>query len=109
MVVGIGRMFAGIRGGMVIAAGTTRYRFIKFIIADGLGGDRQRWLFHVHRIYWFGNNAEKMPRADLLLSECGFCFAAAVAVAVESRSLFIWRRMKETDEDFGRPEAVEGI
>jgi membrane protein DedA with SNARE-associated domain len=35
-VVGIGRMFAGIRGAMVVAAGTIRYNFAKFVIADGL-------------------------------------------------------------------------
>jgi membrane protein DedA with SNARE-associated domain len=35
-VVAVGRLFAGIRGAMVIAAGTLRYNFIKFIIADGL-------------------------------------------------------------------------
>ncbi len=35
-VVAIGRLFAGIRGAMVIAAGTIRFSFIKFFIADGL-------------------------------------------------------------------------
>jgi membrane protein DedA with SNARE-associated domain len=35
-IVAVGRLFAGIRGAMVIAAGATRYNFIKFIIADGL-------------------------------------------------------------------------
>jgi membrane protein DedA with SNARE-associated domain len=36
-VVGIGRMVAGVRGAMVVAAGAIRYRFDKFILADGLG------------------------------------------------------------------------
>lgn len=35
-VVAIGRLFAGIRGAMVVAAGTIRYSFLKFVIADGL-------------------------------------------------------------------------
>lgn len=35
-VVAIGRLFAGIRGAMVVAAGTIRYNFVKFIIADSL-------------------------------------------------------------------------
>jgi membrane protein DedA with SNARE-associated domain len=35
-VVGVGRLFAGIRGAMVVAAGTIRFNFLKFIIADGL-------------------------------------------------------------------------
>jgi len=35
-VVGFGRMVAGIRGAMVVAAGATRFNFWKFVIADGL-------------------------------------------------------------------------
>ena len=35
-VVAVGRLFAGIRGVMVVTAGTIRFNFIKFIIADGL-------------------------------------------------------------------------
>jgi membrane protein DedA with SNARE-associated domain len=35
-VVGFGRMFAGIRGAMVIAAGTIRFNIVRFLIADGL-------------------------------------------------------------------------
>jgi membrane protein DedA with SNARE-associated domain len=35
-VVAIGRLFAGIRGAMVVAAGTIRFSFLKFLIADGL-------------------------------------------------------------------------
>ncbi len=35
-VVAIGRLFAGIRGAMVVTAGTLRYSLVKFIIADGI-------------------------------------------------------------------------
>ncbi|HWE95018.1 MAG TPA: DedA family protein [Tepidisphaeraceae bacterium] len=35
-VVAIGRMFAGVRGAMVVVAGATRFAFFKFLIADGL-------------------------------------------------------------------------
>src|ERR1700710_818645 len=34
--VGVGRMFAVVRGAMVLTAGTIRFKFIPFIIADGL-------------------------------------------------------------------------
>lgn len=54
MVVAIGRMFAGVRGAMVIAAGAIRYNLIAFIIADGLAaivsGGLWLWLG-----YWLGN------------------------------------------------------
>src|SRR4051812_1343812 len=52
-VVGVGRMFAGIRGAMVIAAGTIRYNFIKFVIADGLGAIVSGGLFLMVG-YWAG-------------------------------------------------------
>jgi membrane protein DedA with SNARE-associated domain len=32
----LGRLVAGIRGAMVVAAGATRFNFVKFVIADGL-------------------------------------------------------------------------
>lgn len=35
-VVAVGRLFAGIRGAMVIAAGAVRFNLVKFIVADGL-------------------------------------------------------------------------
>ena len=35
-VVAVGRMFAGIRGAMVVVAGAIRFTFWKFLIADGL-------------------------------------------------------------------------
>jgi membrane protein DedA with SNARE-associated domain len=35
-VVAVCRLFAGVRGAMVIAAGSIRFNFIKFVIADGL-------------------------------------------------------------------------
>ncbi len=35
-VIAVGRLFAGIRGAMVVAAGTIRFNFFKFLIADGL-------------------------------------------------------------------------
>ena len=35
-VVAVCRLFAGVRGAMVVAAGTIRFNFIKFVIADGI-------------------------------------------------------------------------
>jgi membrane protein DedA with SNARE-associated domain len=48
-VVGIGRMFAGIRGAMVVAAGATRFNFVKFVIADGVAA-----LFSGGLFVWLG-------------------------------------------------------
>jgi membrane protein DedA with SNARE-associated domain len=48
-VVGVGRMFAGIRGAMVVAAGATRFNFVKFVIADGIAA-----LFSGGLFVWLG-------------------------------------------------------
>src|SRR5687767_5243528 len=57
-VVALGRLFAGIRGAMVVAAGATRYNFIKFVIADGLAalvsGGLFIWLGYLAG-KWFGS------------------------------------------------------
>lgn len=52
-VVGVGRMFAGIRGAMVVAAGTIRFNFLKFVIADGLAAIVSGGLF-VALGHWVG-------------------------------------------------------
>ena len=60
-VVAVGRMFAGIRGAMVVVAGSIRFTFWKFLLADGLAavvsgglflalgylfGAKMEWLLH---------------------------------------------------------------
>ena len=57
-VVAVGRMFAGIRGAMVLTAGTIRFNFIKFLIADGLAAIVSGGLFMALGMYAhhrFGN------------------------------------------------------
>src|SRR3954465_2199957 len=54
-VVAIGRLFAGIRGAMVICAGTIRFNFIKFIIADGLAAIVSGGIFMLLG-HWLGQN-----------------------------------------------------
>src|SRR6185437_6532697 len=53
--IAVGRLFAGIRGAMVICAGTIRFNFVTFIIADSLAavvsGGLWMWLGH-----WLGSN-----------------------------------------------------
>src|SRR5258707_15305073 len=52
-VVGVGRLFAGIRGAMVVAAGTIRFNVVRFLIADGLGAIVSGGLFMALG-YWAG-------------------------------------------------------
>jgi membrane protein DedA with SNARE-associated domain len=54
-VVGVGRLIAGIRGAMVICAGTIRFNFLTFIIADSLAAivSGGLWMLLGH---WLGQN-----------------------------------------------------
>jgi membrane protein DedA with SNARE-associated domain len=58
-VVAIGRMFAGIRGAMVVAAGAIKFNRVKFIIADGLAAIVSGGLF-LALGYWLGANMDKL-------------------------------------------------
>lgn len=52
-VVGVGRMVAGVRGAMVVAAGAIRFNFVKFLIADGIAALFSGGIF-VALGYWAG-------------------------------------------------------
>src|SRR5437016_5665336 len=52
-VVGVGRLFAGIRGAVVFVAGATRFNFVKFIIVDGLAAIVSGGLFMLLG-HWIG-------------------------------------------------------
>jgi len=59
--VAVGRMFAGIRGAMVVTAGTSRFKFIKFLIADGLAAVVSGGMF-MFLGYWGGTYGGDMVR-----------------------------------------------
>jgi len=56
-VVAVGRMFAGIRGAMVIVAGAIRFTFWKFLLADGLAAVVSGGLF-LSLGYLFGSRMD---------------------------------------------------
>jgi membrane protein DedA with SNARE-associated domain len=56
-VVAIGRLVAGVRGAMVVAAGAIRFNFVKFVIADGLAALISGGIF-VALGWWIGT---KLP------------------------------------------------
>jgi membrane protein DedA with SNARE-associated domain len=58
-VVAVGRMFAGIRGAMVVVAGATRFTFWKFLLADGIAALFSGGLF-VFLGYQFGKNMDAL-------------------------------------------------
>lgn len=58
-VVAVGRMFAGIRGAMVVVAGATRFTFWKFILADSLAAVVSGGLF-LYLGYAFANKIHEL-------------------------------------------------
>jgi membrane protein DedA with SNARE-associated domain len=89
-VVAVGRMFAGIRGAMVVAAGATRFNFWKFIIADGLAALVSGGLF-VALGYWLGANLESLLKA---VDEAKHWFLIGSILAGLVAFLWFYRRHK---------------
>lgn len=89
-VVAIGRLFAGVRGAMVVAAGTIRYSFLKFIIADGLAALVSGGLF-IALGYFVGHNLDAL-RARIQKWEHAILWIAIPIVLCIV--LFIWWRKR---------------
>lgn len=89
-VVAIGRLFAGVRGAMVIAAGTIRFNLLKFIIADGLAALVSGGMF-ILLGHWVGKNLGSIEQLEKFRKEkiagiehwviLGLVVAASVFVA----------------------------
>lgn len=88
-VVAIGRLFAGIRGAMVVAAGAIRFNFLKFVIADGLAALVSGGLF-IALGYWFGSRLDWL-RGRIKEFE-HIALAGLVGVAILIGLYIIWRR-----------------
>lgn len=91
-VVAVGRLFAGIRGAMVVVAGATRFNLAKFILADGLAAIVSGGLF-IFIGYKFGENQE---RIEQLSHEIKSSMLAGVAVLLIGIAIYvIWRKRQK--------------
>jgi membrane protein DedA with SNARE-associated domain len=94
-IVAIGRLFAGIRGAMVIAAGATRYNFIKFVIADGLAALISGGMF-IAIGYWagkkFGN--KKISEIRTMIKPYEHWVLLGIVVAAALFIIYVWWRGK---------------
>ena len=90
-----GRLIAGIRGAMVVAAGTIRFNFIKFVIADGLAALVSGWLF-IALGYWggkkIGDPAETMRRIEPYKE---WVFVGIAVAALLTIAYFWWRHRRQ--------------
>lgn len=90
-VVAVGRLFAGIRGAMVVAAGATRYNFIKFVIADGLAAIVSGGLF-VALGWWAGKSlGDLRTLVEHVGHYEGYVLAGIILAIVLSIAFFWWR------------------
>ena len=89
-VVAFGRLFAGIRGAMVAVAGTIRFTFWKFLIADGLAAVVSGGAF-LALGYLFGRNME-MLRAKVEKAKGWALLIVLVAAAAVGAWLVIRSR-----------------
>ncbi|MGH7213767.1 MAG: DedA family protein [Tepidisphaeraceae bacterium] len=90
-VVGIGRMFAGIRGAMVVAAGAIRFNFVKFVIADGIAAIVSGGLF-VALGYWLGKKFGSIREIKERMKGVEHWVYLGVGVAVVLIVLYAWWR-----------------
>lgn len=86
-VVAIGRLFAGVRGAMVVTAGTIRYNRVKFLIADGLAAIVSGGLF-ILLGFWLGQN---LPELMKLVNAGKGMALAVLAVLVTVGAIWWWR------------------
>jgi membrane protein DedA with SNARE-associated domain len=89
-VVAVGRLFAGIRGAMVVAAGAIRFNFVTFIIADGIaalfsGG------FFLAVGYWLGSRLDEHRIKEF---KHWFIFIASLAVCAFV-GWIMWKRRRD--------------
>jgi len=93
----LGRMFMGIRGAMVVAAGTSRFKFFKFILADGLGAICSGGLF-MGLGYWGGEYGPAMVERVRTVKNTMWISAAVIAVLLVI--FFFWRdrRVRKRNE-----------
>src|SRR3954469_10362461 len=88
-VVAIGRLVAGIRGAMVVAAGAIRFNFIKFVIADGLAALVSGGLF-IWLGYFLGRKFGSVEEIRRKIKPVEHWVIAGIVVAVVLFVLFKW-------------------
>jgi membrane protein DedA with SNARE-associated domain len=87
-VVAIGRMIAGVRGAMVVAAGAIRYNLVKFVIADGLAAIVSGGFF-VFVGHWLGTRLNEKT-----IREFKHLFISCVLVIMLGFVVWIWYRIR---------------
>jgi membrane protein DedA with SNARE-associated domain len=93
-VVAVGRLFAGIRGVMVLTAGTIRFTFWHFIIADGLAAIVSGGLF-MWLGYWARTHFGDLDQIDADIKKYQGMVLAVVVTAVLVFAIYKWVQRKK--------------
>jgi membrane protein DedA with SNARE-associated domain len=97
-VVAVCRMFAGVRGAMVIAAGAIRFNFVKFVIADGIAALVSGGLF-VYLGYLAGKHFGSIDDVRRRIKHYEhYVIIGAIVVALALIAFFIWRHKRKKAE-----------
>jgi membrane protein DedA with SNARE-associated domain len=89
-IVAVGRLFMGVRGAMVVAAGTSRFRYIKFIAVDGLAAIASGGMFMALG-YW---GADKGPAMWDKIHEFRWATVIVGLIGAIGLFIFIWTRSR---------------
>ena len=93
-VVAIGRLFAGVRGAVVIAAGAVRFNFIKFLIADGLAAIVSGGAFLLLG-HWVGKNLGDLNQLQAAREKTApYQHWALLIIAVLAIAVFLYYRFR---------------
>ncbi len=101
--VALGRMFMGIRGAMVVAAGTSRLKLHKFLIADGLAAIVSGGLF-MFLGYWGAKNGPAMGHRVRIFRHT--MWSAAGVIAIILIIFFFWRDRRRNGRPSGDPSEL---
>jgi membrane protein DedA with SNARE-associated domain len=102
-VVAVGRMIAGVRGAMVVAAGAIRYNFIKFFIVDGLAAVVSGGLF-LFIGHWLGRRLHEHMRS-IQHSEHVVTIAVAAIVLIAVFITWYWQEHHKKTEKTPSPSS----
>jgi len=101
-VIAVGRLFMGVRGAMVVAAGTSRFKYLKFILVDGLAAVASGGMFMCLG-YW---GAAKGPALWETVREFRLGTVIVGGIGAVILFTFIWLRSRKPSKKASQPASA---